>query len=72
MDLIDEIDPVISVMSDLLISVRINKKELALACQKDHLDLTFKMEKEVRQNGRSLREVKRKIEGYLSFPHLLS
>ncbi|MFH1713277.1 MAG: lyase family protein, partial [Candidatus Jacksonbacteria bacterium] len=62
MDLIDEIDPVISVISDLLLSVRINKKELALACQKDNLDLTFKMEREIRQNGQSLREVKRGIE----------
>lgn len=62
MDLIDEIDPVISVISDLLLSVKINKKELALACQKDNLDLTFKMEREIRQNGQSLREVKRGIE----------
>ena len=66
MDLIDETDPAISVISDLLVLIRINKKDLAIACQRDNLDITFKMEREIRQNGQSLREVKRKIEQTLT------
>lgn len=62
MDLIDETLPSVSIIADLLTSLKVNQKELALACSRDFLDITLKMEEEAQKTGKSLREVKRRIE----------
>lgn len=62
MDLIDETLPTLPILAEMLASIQLNKKELALACQNPELNITLKMEQEVRKTGKSLREVKRKIE----------
>jgi argininosuccinate lyase len=58
MDLIDETLPALPIIGELLSSLRVNGKELAMACQGDNLDATLKMEQEARKTGKSLREVK--------------